>query len=816
VKIREIECERFAGVKDRDVEFESGMNVLVGDNETGKSTLVDLIYHMLFQDTKLHKTQDKKFLARYFPTEPEEGGAPGDVIDGKLYFETSQGKYVLTKEWELEGSGSCKLKLPNSSIIKSPDQIKKELQEALVYGRGIYDEVIFSSQLRNPSALMNVLGTSEKTGEETKKEISAQITRAVAEHDGIALDKLGEMLKEKVKLYGERWNLEQEAPEGGIKRGITNKWKTGKDKALVLTAYYACEEVRSERESARQAEKNLDAANQYYRECEEAEQRAKKKMDDFAASYRELENRKLKKEKKKKGETELRKYEDIRREWPESVLKQKKAEKLITAERDAELLYKHNRVETFRNELAAKEQEKKKLESQDGSFPWNLTEMAEELEQVRQHKNKIERLKSRAAGMDISAKLKKFSDCQIQILSSISGEELDTGREDFEITEPVVIRVPDFFELELAPKGIEPARIREELQKEKDGLAKLYEKYGVSHEEELRKIYQQCQLRQQKISKLQQDMDGIVWEQSRELGDLSWEELSRRRKEITTTESVEEVKKTIHSLCGDRELVDYNAMLRAKIEAWEGEYHSLECLDEKIENVKSDLKEITEELESCVAVSEDYEEVQNPEEYKGQLEQLCAEAEEEKKRAFDDLMEVKREQKSFTVEEKEEELEKKEEIFREELETYKRWLHILQVYEQTKEECLGNPMEDMENNFRFYLEEISGENVHLQGLNETMDARLVSGGHYITYDQLSEGTKDTVALAFRLALLNHLFPEGGAVAVFDDSFVDMDDGRCERACKMLREFAEKNQVIFITCNEKYVELLQGNRIGITG
>ena len=84
----------------------------------------------------------------------------------------------------------------------------------------------------------------------------------------------------------------------------------------------------------------------------------------------------------------------------------------------------------------------------------------------------------------------------------------------------------------------------------------------------------------------------------------------------------------------------------------------------------------------------------------------------------------------------------------------------------------------------------------------------------LTADILSDGTKDTVALAFRLAVLKHLFPNGGCTTVFDDPFTDMDPTRTEQACQMIQDFAQNNQVIFVSCDDKYKKYLKGNVISI--
>jgi uncharacterized protein YhaN len=102
----------------------------------------------------------------------------------------------------------------------------------------------------------------------------------------------------------------------------------------------------------------------------------------------------------------------------------------------------------------------------------------------------------------------------------------------------------------------------------------------------------------------------------------------------------------------------------------------------------------------------------------------------------------------------------------------------------------------------------------VQTVDEKMDASITSGSHPMTYDILSEGTKDTVYLAFRLAVLEHLYPNGGGLAIFDDPFTDMDPARTAQACKLLRRFAEKNQIIFVTCDDKYVGLLETEAIEV--
>ena len=53
MKIRRVECDQFAGIQGKEFEFDNGLNLVIGDNESGKSTMVDLIYQILFKDVRL-------------------------------------------------------------------------------------------------------------------------------------------------------------------------------------------------------------------------------------------------------------------------------------------------------------------------------------------------------------------------------------------------------------------------------------------------------------------------------------------------------------------------------------------------------------------------------------------------------------------------------------------------------------------------------------------------------------------------------------------------------------------------------------------
>ena len=122
-------------------------------------------------------------------------------------------------------------------------------------------------------------------------------------------------------------------------------------------------------------------------------------------------------------------------------------------------------------------------------------------------------------------------------------------------------------------------------------------------------------------------------------------------------------------------------------------------------------------------------------------------------------------------------------------------------------------MQDIADSFIRYLSIISAGRVSSEFPEANkLDMKIYSNDNQLDFRKLSEGTKETVSLAFRLAVLDHLFPEGGGIIVFDDPFTDMDAERAAQSCELIKECASRHQVIFLTCREDYLGILNGNNI----
>lgn len=246
------------------------------------------------------------------------------------------------------------------------------------------------------------------------------------------------------------------------------------------------------------------------------------------------------------------------------------------------------------------------------------------------------------------------------------------------------------------------------------------------------------------------------------------------------------------------------------------EYDSINNLKAKAFDLESDLKKAKESVAIAEDIPAEYAKISDPDAYlemlqgnlksKQKLRQIALTA----KTAAASKLESYKENISGDPAE---DVERAERVFEEQKSLLAHWLHIAEVFEAQKGNVQDNPMQDIADSFARYLSLISDGKISSEFLDaDKLNMTVYSDDRVMNYGRLSEGTKETVSLAFRLAVLDHLFPEGGGVIVLDDPLANMDAERIAQACELIKECAKRHQVIFLTCKEDYINALNGNSI----
>lgn len=850
MKLKEVQCDQFAGLNRNDpastIKFGDGLNLIVGDNEQGKSTMVDLIYYLLFKDVKLDTRSDKEFIARYFPQKTT--GRAGDVIDGALVFEVEEGECCIRKEWEKKG-GICRLTLPDGTLIRDPDALKQYLRDTLPYQKGIYGEIVFASQKRQLNCVKSIMeglnrdkATKDKL-QQTRETLLSVLNRAALETGGVALDELEKQIEQRLTQYNAHWDDRMELPEGGVKRGINNKWK--KEVGLILQAYYEMEEVRGKLRKAEADEETCEEITDRIRSLEKEKELRTAEKEKFSGVRTALKTRRILLEKLTDQTERIREMEKVLQEWPKLSRQIAQAQALKEQRNQVTLLRQYEQADRIRiNREAAADR-----------LQQMMPVTQEDIDTYRKAQRRKAGLEGKMSGLSLVARIQMEKDMPVYVSQLASGEELAADGNEFQINAAVEIDIPDVMKMQLLPQDVDVDVLREEIKACDVVMNHIMDQYktdSCDKLEEMKTSYQQCQFEMERLdAQWNQILDGADWEKLKAAGEAARQKYSlettgemRQSEHSLETAGEEtaheyspetaaytvspeteeqlpnssldpdEIDDRIRALCGAGvSPEEYLGGRKAKQSACEDKYHSIEELKKQKETLEQELGQTQKEADEANQIPDKYKRIPDPDRYLTELNEEVKELEEDIRRSNARKNELSRSMDEVAAEEYAELLEEKVQTYEKTRKAYRHWKHISEVFQELKEQSSDNPVQDIEDHFRKYLAEISQDALDAS-MDERMEVDLASGTRRLTYDTLSDGTKDTIALAFRLAMLEHLFPEGNGLAVFDDPFTDMDPGRVRQACRLVQKFAERNQVIFTTCDNKYEEIFGNGPVNV--
>ena len=803
--ISRITLSPFAGIPHLDLSFSDGLNVILGANETGKSTVFHALYNVIFTEAKLTPGRFKKLMNRFLPV------GSGDTIAVELHFKHNNTDHCLKRKWG--PAAEAELKLPNGNIISDESTIAEYLGTCLSASEGTYRAVLMTKQ----SGLTGTLDALKNEHTDTVKNLGDILKTAVLETDGVSIEKFKDQLEMQFNDYFSRWDPPKNYPDGG--KGIEKPWK--KQVGKILQAYYDKESVRVAFEKACQVEEAIDRANQNIAETKKERNDIERYVATNKKAADDAQERKVLLVQIENVGKDLEEYKKINRDWPirENTLQdlkrklpelEKEVEEQTQKKIQAEQAEKNRKnVEKYKAVSARKKlvnDAEKKLKSAQVLTEEDLSQIDSALKQLSLLKTELE-----AGRLSVVFEAKK------SVIVSVT-KDLEAPREEsfkpgesqsFEAGGRLRLDHPDWG-MEVTTGEGDFADLVQKIDAADKALDKLLKKHHVGSLEEAKKIHRTYETCRQTLKTAQDNLEA-------DLGDTSFEELESSIKNVAELSDVEPLADVVGKLVNTQhQLEKINSdltQLQKILDAYKKKYNDPDSLLMTMTDAIQKAKELNKKLDALSPMPDGVENVDAfIEEYKQKQEELT--------RLNQDLKKLEIERARIHLpdqssEELQEQLDELNDVFDIVLRKGKAILRVREVADELSEHLDQQAFLGLKSNIESFIAGMTDHRYEEINIDESLPTGFVrSDGNLIEADLLSTGTLDVLGLALRLSMANYFLKEQEAFLVMDDPFVDMDPGRQSNAANLLKEYSKTKQLIIFTCHPTHAELMGGNRVVI--
>lgn len=809
MKIKSIQLHPFAGIQEEKINFSDGMNLLIGPNMAGKSTIFYAINHGLLTSSNLTSRQFDNTMAPFLPV-------GGDVIRVtlKVYTVDPDSCFQIQKTWKPGlRNGQAKLIKPDGTEITDEDKIQKLIESLLPVTPSTMREVMLSRQ----SELHRLMEKMEEHAE-VQQELSDVLRQNVMEAGGMSVDKFRDKVESGYGDYFGRWDREKKYPEddNGQDRGIQYPWKQGVGK--VLAAWYSKEKAKEWYDGIVAYEKNLDERNAALEEINSALSEKEEKYTEFNPIREGVRQRETLEARLESNKVKLKGVTEISTNWPvyedriTNNAPQLAAlnEQLETLNEEQEKASKKAEVESLKKrvEKLSKLEERIKQAKQDVEEAKKVTQ--DDIDELRKLKSSIRDLRTTIRASKLKLSLTAIRDTEITISDATGENKTHTLEEGNKITEEEEGFVSlETHELQLTVKSATDNldSVLVELEEKEKLFKSTLEKLEVKSLED---AVSQNQLYDNYKRQLKQANQQF----NEELGDDEYEKLYQSLNEAGDVAGVRELniiqKERDQVQDQRRDLRSELADMQEKIDGWEEEFDGDKG---KVLDKRSDLrqskKEIEGSLEELPELPDKFDSVQEFNTFLNTIARKIEKLQEQKADTREQLAELAGGAPEQTSDDYQEVVKEQTGHFER---VNKKAKSIARVYEETNSILEGLEEETYQPlvaTFTKWLAEMSdGRFKTVEQESELPNAFVTSDNKSLPFDRLSHGTKDLAALAWKLTAAEYFLSDHSSFILLDDPMVDMDADRRKQAAKAMQQFAEAHQVLIFTCHPYYKEVIE--------
>lgn len=798
-----IKLHPFAGFSDMELIFEPGLNVLVGPNEAGKSTVFSGLQRVLFTPAHLHKRDFDTLIAPLLPI----GG--GDTIAVTLGLVANGNAYTLQRTWG--GTKSEILTLPNHTQVTDADNIAAQLEALLPAKEGTFNSVLMTYQ----SGLSTTLDDLKKESDSVQT-LGTILRRTVYETDGVQVDLFREEIAKRYHEYFERWDRENKRPQNE-----TQEFKRGVGK--ILGAYYNLRHAREDLEKAQSYEEQIDVFNQNIAVCDEDIAQKTEFVTENQPVVDSLQNRRVLSSEMETISGRIERYGDDNGAWPLAESKVSEITSLLPSLREQESALiderEKSKILTQNQDKHKRFQELKNLkqdwEKEDAQAEGVRVVTEEEIEELKGLENELRMVRSELSAGAFHFKFKAHQDLSVSVQTGLDEPMVQQIHADaiFESDAQGFLKLKHSdweIEVQLAEEDLEEKRQQYSNLQEKH--ASLFEKHAVETLEEAILLHQEYEKVATQIAYAKRRFEEALGDDTlegllSELGDMG--DAEGVRSEVDIVEALSLVQRQIGDL--GKELSIHQEKLDELIERYDDKRTLLLSLakgtqaQEEIQKQIDALAPIPEGVDDIAVFAATFNET------KTSLEEKRT----ERNTLLLNRKDFEKTEPEFSAEELQIRYVESEAQSERVLRTGESIGQIYDLTSQLAEEMDTNTYQGLEENLSRYVSIITDKRYSKVDMDQSMPQGFIrNDGEILPYHLLSAGTRDVLALSLRLSMAQYFLQESEGVLVLDDPFVDLDPKRQEMGAEVLKEFASDKQVILFTCHPSHADLLGGNRIDL--
>jgi DNA repair exonuclease SbcCD ATPase subunit len=815
MKIIKLHLHPFAGTVNKTYQFESGLNVVYGNNEAGKSTIVKSLLLVLLIPTNLSKLDFKSQVSSFIPI-------GGDTIHIDLLFEVEGIMYELKKSWGVQNVSS--LNKLGQVGINDANEVQAALYKLLKLNKSTVRDVLFTTQVKIANTIDAIM--KEKDAEVINS-LDQILRSAILNTGDINPEQVKSQLANEFERLTSNWLLDEEMPviSKNNKGSFENKWSREVGEILELSYEIYDKELALENRINYDLNytKNANAIN----DLKQIVNVDKSFIDNNAVLVESLT---LRKEMSLEIDTQLTVKENLRTvqaEWNainanlpvnknnyklynDQLIKLR--EEIENARLASDAVVK---IAQFENIVSLKN----KVQKVQDLLQSMQAVTDKEVAAVKLIYDPLQKSKAELSSLEAAQKFivnihpKTNLEVDLQHSSNISAlTKLTTGNN-------ISIEVNKGFRYNSAEVTIEVKSMTDQISQ----LETKIEELSIQYQSALKKMYvndfQTLLDLNDKYNNTIQLLNSVKSNYESAIAGNDFDELNivvNKIKNLPKTRSVEDLDSLINSLIESiaalKLLIDNDIK---KLEGFVATHGTLDKLDELRLICIQNEQTAKEKLASLPPIDASFDIVAFRSKYleaKNRLKENDAEL----KNLELERAKLEGGQPEILASELQDQIELLQRQKAQKIEEAKAIEKVLNKLNDILARNASNPYQSYEQNLSKYLNTLSGGKYEIMASNKlTPDLiRNTASNFSLPIELLSQGTSGVLGLSLRFAMADYYLAGLDGFLVFDDPMVDFDENRQQLAAKCFKEYAKNKQVFIFTCHQSHANLLSENLINV--